>query len=333
MRDLFFTILIKFGLWLISLIPPSLFLFFSRIVARGLFHFLARERSIIYYQLKFVFPELSDAELLELGKECFLSFSLLIVESVNSKKLVSRIAYPGDPSKEETGYFKYKDSCGVGEIHQKNTGAICLVSHSGNFELLAAFYVAKGIRLTSIAREPNYKALIKIVKDFRSSYGLDFLWREEVGNPIRLLKVIKSGRFLAALIDQDTTLDSIYAKFFGLECAFPKGPISIAIRMNKPVFVTFDRRLKDGSHQVHISRVHWEQYADTLSKQELEQFVVNEYSAQLEKHIKATPSQWVWWHRRWRRKEGENPEEPMSTEAYLEFLKQKIELRERNKDL
>lgn len=334
MLDALVTISIKIGLFVVSCIPTFLLPFYARMVGNALYLCLRREREIIYCQLKFAFPEKSEKELLRIGKESFLSFCLLVLESVNTKKLISKLAYPNDLTKEETGYFKFKDICGINDVNNSKSGAICLVAHCGNFELLAAFFIAKGIPLTTMAREPNYKTLVKIIKDFRASYGLDFLWRDDTGNSMKLLKAIKSGRFLAALIDQDTNLVSVYANFFGHKCAYPKGPLSIAIRMDKPIFMAYDTRLSDGSHKIYTSRIHWEHLKPYKTHEELELFIVNEYSQLLETHIREYPTQWVWWHRRWRRIEGEDPLNPMKTVEYIEYLKEQILLRkQKNKDI
>jgi KDO2-lipid IV(A) lauroyltransferase len=323
MLDKVNILVLRIILKLAGLIPLSSYNFISICGSYIICSIFKREREICSAQLGIAFPNLSQDEILSLTRESYKSLCMLVLECAKSKTLLNTIEYPHDISKPESKYFKFVDSSGIKAVKDAGEGAVCLVSHTGNFELMAGFFIKKGIPLTVIAREPNYKILIKVIENFRSSYGLEFLWREDMGNPKRLLKAIKTGRFLGALIDQDTSLDSVYAEFFGLPCAHPRGPISIAVRMNKPVFIAFDARLDDGTHQIYTKKVNWEALKSTKSIEELEDYILKEYCRELEAHIRKYPSQWVWWHRRWRRVEGQDPLSPISTSQYLELLKQK----------
>lgn len=323
MLDKLNILFVRILLNLLSVLPLRTFPYVAKFGAFIICSIFKRERDISRAQLSLAFPGLKSAEITKLTKLSYKSLCLLVLECASSKKLLSKIQYPGDISKIENGFFKFSDECGIAEVNASGDGAVCLVSHTGNFELMAGFFINKGIPLTVIAREPNYKALVKVIEDFRASYGLEFLWREEMGNPKKLLRAIKTGRFLGALIDQDTSLESIYGNFFDMPCAHPRGPISIAVRMNKPVFLGFDARLADGTHQIFTKRINWEVYKDTLSLEELEFFILNEYCANLEEHIRRNPSQWVWWHRRWRRQEGMDPFKPISTVEYIQVLETK----------
>lgn len=314
-------------LFLFRITPLFLAKYVSLFIGFLLFSILKRERLIILSQLRLAFPELEKWGLVSLGIKSYASLLYLVFESVRIQSYLSKIKYPGDLGKSESYPIEYEDSCGIKEVFDSKLGAVCLVSHTANFELMAAFFIRKGLDLTVVAREPNYETILTLVEEFRLSYQLQLIWRKELNNPKKLLSVVRGGGFLGALIDQDMDMEGIYAAFFGLRCSYPRGPVAMAIKLKKPIFIVFDARTSYRTHKIHIERLDWEHLKGIKSDKEIESYIVQRFSEDLEAHIRKYPDQWVWWHRRWRRVEGGVRQEPMSTEKYLEYLEEVIQSR------
>ena len=81
------------------------------------------------------------------------------------------------------------------------------------------------------------------------------------------------------------------------------------------------KRIKLGEYRIFLERIYWE------DKEDKERYILSKYGEILEKHINEDPTQWVWWHRRWRRRPGinyeKNPELLISTNDYIEWIKSK----------
>ncbi len=77
-------------------------------------------------------------------------------------------------------------------------------------------------------------------------------------------------------------------------------------------------RSPDMKYEICLRRIDWEHREDPVP------YILSSYGTFLETYIKKDPTQWVWWHRRWRRRPdinyNENPELLRSTREYLEWL-------------
>ncbi len=201
-------------------------------------------------------------------------------------------------------------------------GGVGLSAHFGCFELLAAYLVRRGYPITVIGRMPNYPWLGYLIDSVRKSYGVRTAWRSDQASIKSLLKSLREGRFLAVLIDQDTNIESQHSPFFGLPAACPIGPIRLALQFKLPVLTSII--VRTGPLESHVIT---EDIAYDPADPNAAQFILDTYHQRLEKLIHKYPDQWLWWHRRWRRRPGidyqSNTEGLLrSTKDYLAWLKQ-----------
>jgi len=218
--------------------------------------------------------------------------------------------------------FRYIESTGqeiVRGLKDAGIGAVTLSGHIGCFELLAAFHVAWGVQLTVSGRDANYPLLSSILRDLRKSYGVDSVFRDEVAGPRKIIKAVRSGEVFAALIDQDTGLENGFAPFFGLDAASPIGPIRLAVKMRAPVLTSFIVRTSRLHHHVITRRIDYNPDDEAAPQK-----ILAEFNRQLEDLIVRYPDQWLWWHRRWRRRPEvnylESPDDLRKTPEYIRWL-------------
>jgi KDO2-lipid IV(A) lauroyltransferase len=140
------------------------------------------------------------------------------------------------------------------------------------------------------------------------------IWRNDPNAGVKLVQLTKQKNWLAVLIDQDVNLKNQFYPFFGVPAAYPIAPIVLAIKHSLPIFSSFIIRQDDFKHLVSTRQV----YYDTHSESAVEQ-VLSAYTHHLESIMLEYPEQWVWWHRRWRRR----PEggKTRTTAEYLKWLK------------
>jgi KDO2-lipid IV(A) lauroyltransferase len=135
-------------------------------------------------------------------------------------------------------------------------------------------------------------------RGFEAGKNILYLHRSE--NPRAMLRLLKEGRLMGVLIDQDTHVDGVFAHFLGNLAYTPYGAIKLAQRYGIPVFAVTTIRQADQTHRIIISKeidVH-------ATGREMEDCVRG--IEMINNHISATirqyPAQWVWMHDRWSRR-------------------------------
>jgi lauroyl/myristoyl acyltransferase len=195
--------------------------------------------------------------------------------------------------------------------------SIGLSAHLGNFELLGAACIAHGIPLSVIGRMQNNNLLKEFIEKQRARYGVKSLWREKQESSSALLRTIRRGDPLAVLIDHDTQVEGLFTDFFGIKSYCPIGPIQLALRYNLKIFTVFIVRKALLQHKILVEEI---PYTDATTPQE----ILDIYGSQLEKLVREYPEQWIWWHKKWRRRPEidykQNPTELRGTKDYIKWL-------------
>ena len=230
-------------------------------------------------------------------------------------------------------------------------GILCLTGHVGNWDLLGARIAGSGIPLTVIGREARNPLFHRLLVWLRGRAGLNTIWRNEKGALKSLVRALSSPGIVAALIDQDTHVDSIMSPFFGVPVKTPSALIELALRLDCHIFSAFYPRQGYGSFKFEIRELY-----DPAAKSELgpsrteaptaestAELIARAYHVHLEEIICRYPDQWVWMHKRWRtlvatatmplsenratenlsyenRNNGNRPGKTLSSTEYLQYL-------------
>ncbi len=322
------SIIIRILIFIWSLLPYKLSVFLMGKLILFISRFLKKEREIMEAQIKYVINYLkktnstsslakitSQKEIENLIDNIFFNAGKMVSESLSIKKILSSVNL-SDPNSKNALVREEKSLIEISDIKK---GAIVLSAHFSCFELLAAYYVKRGISLTVVGRAPNYKIIDTLVKDIRASYGTHTLWREQKGSSKQLLRSLKNNHFIAVLIDQDFNLENEFVPFFGLEAAYAVGPIKLAVKRNIPIFCTWIKRNKDGTHHTLSKKITY----DTEDTNVIYNILL-QYSKIMEEVISNNPSEWIWWHRRWRRRPNINykinKDSLMDSKEYVDWL-------------
>ncbi|MBD3344320.1 MAG: hypothetical protein GF401_04575 [Chitinivibrionales bacterium] len=188
----------------------------------------------------------------------------------------------------------------VRRAYDNGNGVIIITAHIGCFEMLLQLFGRMGCKSFAIGQEAYDRRIDDIISNARRGENIDYMHRKE--NPREIIRRLNQGQVLGVLIDQDTRVEGIHAPFLGKLANTPSGPIKMAMRFNIPAFVATTARQKDGTHRVYIS--------EPLPLQESggKDDLLNNVTAAndiISEAIRRDPEQWVWMHRRWKRKPPE----------------------------
>ncbi len=196
----------------------------------------------------------------------------------------------------------------INSLKQSKTGIVALSAHLANWELLAAAMVQQGFRLTLVAREARSRRAQEIIESVRRDYGAKVIWRVDGTATKEIIRDLKNGATVAALIDQDTDVSSCEVPFFGVPVKTPHSMVKLAKRHQARLISAFIVRTSRRSTRVHI-----EEFDTTRSVED----ILQEFHRRLEALICKYPDQWVWVHKRWRSQGGRT----LSSREYISFLK------------
>jgi KDO2-lipid IV(A) lauroyltransferase len=134
----------------------------------------------------------------------------------------------------------------------------------------------------------------------RAGMGVRTILRGRPGASRELIRVFKENRILGILIDQDTDVDSTFVDFMGQPARTPTAAAAMAIKFGAPVVFGYIERGGDDRHTIRI-----EGPLELVRTGNDEQDIVANtamMSKKIEACIMKNPEQWVWMHRRWRRR-------------------------------
>ncbi|OIO39293.1 MAG: hypothetical protein AUJ75_01435 [Candidatus Omnitrophica bacterium CG1_02_49_10] len=184
----------------------------------------------------------------------------------------------------------------IDDALKRGKGAMVILPHFGNWELLAAYFGLKGYPANSVARHIYFDKFDKELERLRTSKGLNLIYRNE---PIKnLIRVLKGNGVLGILPDQDiNSVDGVFVDFFGREAYTPTGPVKLASHTGAPVFPAF--MIREGiRHRLVVEKPI--ELDDTGNAEADVKTNTARWSKVFESYIRRYPSQWVWFHKRWK---------------------------------
>jgi KDO2-lipid IV(A) lauroyltransferase len=244
-----------------------------------------RDRRRTLEHLAIAFPEMPASEREQLGRASFRHLGVMLGESLWMR------TRDGAEVKRRVRLEGWEE---VERARAAGRPILLVTGHCGNWELLAAALNLHGLEIAVMARELDQPGLQNALLGLRERFGTKTIVRGRPGAARDLLRTLRSGGALGLLIDQDTQLDGVFVDFFGRQAWTPVGAAEIALRFRAAALATFIERLPDGSHRARI------QPALELSSDPVA--ATQAMTACIETQIRRVPEQWVWLHRRWRRR-------------------------------
>jgi len=258
---------------------------------------LGIRRRVAERQIAAAFPEFSSREVQRVARESYRHLGRVAAEVA----LFSRL--------DGTGILEHLSAIDGLDLFEKQRaegrGAIVLTGHVGNWEIGGAAVAASGIPIDVVVRLMGNPIFDEYLTETRARLGMTVVRdRDAVRHTARALR---DGHVMAFLIDQSGLhIASSFVSFFGRPAKTPRGPAVLALRLNVPIFFGVSIRQSDGRYHVSIREIVTEHTGDTDRDVDA---ILNAYSRLLEQYVRASPEQYFWQHRRWKRQPANTPPE------------------------
>jgi KDO2-lipid IV(A) lauroyltransferase len=186
----------------------------------------------------------------------------------------------------------------VSDLAARGGPAIFFSGHIGNWEILpraAAFHGVQAAALYRAADNTGVDAFIRSVRE--TGAGRPLLYFQKGAKGARqLLGHLKSGGFLAALVDQKMN-DGIEARLFGLPAMTAPAVAGLALHFRCPLVPAVCRRVGPARLRLVVERPLVLPQSNDRGQDILA--LTQQINDVLERWIRDEPQSWLWLHRRW----------------------------------
>jgi len=247
-------------------------------------------RRVVEHQIAAALPDVADNERRRIAVGAYAHLGRVAIESARVSHMTpgSALALFHEPS----GWEHVERATAEGR------GAIVVSGHLGNWELGLAYLAARGKRVSAVARQMGNPLFDQYVTQARMRLGLNIIPDREAVR--RLPRCIDEGDLVPMLADQGVKgLASIFVPFFGRDARTPKGPAVLALRLDAPCLFMVVPRESDGRYRTYFESI---PLVSTGDRERDVRAIVTEYTARLEHWVRKYPDQYLWQHRRWRRR-------------------------------
>lgn len=278
----------------INLLPEDFSLWVGRLLGRMAFHLDREHRNVALQNLHIAFgQERPEREIYAIAKRTFENLGMTTIEFF-------RIPGMGVEAFKRRVIFEGLDE--AKEVLKKKRGALLLLSHFGNWELMGLMSKVIEDPILVIARPiKKNRWLDRLVTEVRKEAGLEVIPTEKASR--RVIRALSQNRMVGVLIDQRAKRsEGVWADFFGKKAPTTPALAVLAMKTRAPVLPVFMVRNGYQRHRLLIKEpLELIRTGDVKKDVEANTQLINQT---LESMIRQYPDQWFWVHRRWERKKG-----------------------------
>ena len=289
-------------------LPPARGLRLGAAIGTAAYYLLWPDRRRALEHLAIAFgEEKTQAERRRIARACFAHLGMCFVEFVNFERMKDRLGE----------YVELSNRAVIDACLARGKGLIWVTGHLGNWEILASYMGAQErFKVNAVSRAAYDRRMQGLLVRLRAHSDVRSIERGDPRATRELIRVFRRNEVLAMLIDQDTRVQGVFVDFFGRPAWTPVAAAALAYKMDAPVLVGFIERIdaKLGGvprHRITVSDPI--ELPRTGDPQEDLRLATAEFTKRIEAQIRRVPEQWVWMHRRWKRRP--DPAKESSTPA------------------
>ena len=250
-------------------------------------------RRLSLEHLELALPELPAAERRRIVRDMFRGVARSGVEVLLLDDIAARLSEHVDIEGGDV----------MADLLARGRGVVAITGHIGNWELLAAAVARVGFPVTAVATPVKGERLNAENIALRERVGVETIVQRGSESWRAILRTLRRGRILAAVMDQDTRGQAVFVPFFGRPARTPVGPAVLVLRTGAAALGAFIHREADGRHRVTLREIALPPLPPEGAREARDDWLVEttaRFNAAIEAEVRRRPDEWVWWHRRWR---------------------------------
>ncbi|MBI5419407.1 MAG: lysophospholipid acyltransferase family protein [Deltaproteobacteria bacterium] len=259
----------------------------------------ARHRRIGRINLRIAFPEMEDRAASRIIRLCYVRMGTSAAEFIHIPKMDARYI---------AEHFRIEGMEHLQRTEkERGLAALAMTGHFGNWELLAHVYGAVHAPAAFIVRPLKSPVLDRIVTERREWGGNRPI--RKVDSAKAVMREIRGKTLVGILIDQNVdTYKGVLVDFFGRKAYTTFGIARLALAMRTAIHAGFIFR--DPRRKFH----HTLRFGPPLPmdpdapREEEVLRLTRGCNEQLEMAIREDPTQWLWFHRRWKTRPPGEPD-------------------------
>ncbi|MCS6794344.1 MAG: lysophospholipid acyltransferase family protein [Raineya sp.] len=251
------------------------------------YYIIGYRREVVWQNLRNSFPEKSEKELKTIQKQFYRGLIEVFVETlkvlaISPQELERRV--------------QIRDLEKLTQRLAEGKTVLVYVAHLFNWEWLSLICNLKQTYPLYFVYQPLSNPFFdKLMLEIRTRFG---------AKPLKMQNVLKDvlqnhteSRIVAFLADQSPagTEKDHWTTFLNQDTAFFAGVEKIATKLGLPVLFGGVRKLQRGYYELYFEEIYHPQ-------QQPNSAITETYVRLLEKQIQETPPNWLWSHKRWKKK-------------------------------
>jgi KDO2-lipid IV(A) lauroyltransferase len=283
-------ILIYPFLWLVSILPFRLLYLVSDGVYILLYNIIGYRKKTVTQNLKLVFPEKSQEEIIEIRKKFYHHLSDMFLEMTKTMTISET---------ELKKRFKITNPQEFKRLESLNKSVILIFGHYASWEwsiVLQQYINLKGL---AVYKPLANKHFDKLVKSIRSKFNTDLISTKETISVINDHESRNIKTIIGFLSDQSPRLskDVYWNEFMGIKVPCFTGAERVAKKLDLATAYLKVTKVKRGYYEAEIMTL-------AENPNEYKDYQLTDmFLAEVEKQIYEAPEYYFWTHKRWKHRE------------------------------
>lgn len=284
MTELFFKIISVFFKYL----PFGVLYIISDLLYLLLYKVGSYRKKIVNDNLSGAFPEKSKSEIRSIEKRFYLNFTDILMETLKG------LAIKKDSLLKR---YQFINADLLKKDFDNNQNVIILASHHTNWEwAVLSVNLWLQHQVVGVYKPLKNKKVNTFFNNQRKKWGLELVSMAKTARALVKKRTIPAAYVFIADQTPSDIKNAHWVNFLNKDTAFHHGMDKIARRTNFPVYYAEIKRVKRGYYEVEFSLL----CENPGNKKDGE--ITALYAKSLEKTIQNDPPNWLWSHRRWKRK-------------------------------
>jgi len=277
-------------IWVFSKLPYRVLYIVSDIIYLLFFYIIGYRKNVVLNNLKLVFPDKEEKELIQIQKRFFKHFVDSLIEGIKAFTI-------SEASIKQR--YTYKNIELIDTLYKEGKSVILVGSHYANWEWVIGLSLHTQIDFYGSYTKIQNKNFEKVIKDSRSKFGMKCVKSSEIIKGIVTnVKLQKQGLYLL-LSDQSPQVkkNQYWSEFLNVKVPIFTGAEMISKKFDFAVVNINTTKIKRGYYESEFELI-----TDT-PKELAENAITNRYLRLTETHIYKQPNYYLWSHKRFKHKD------------------------------